>query len=259
MQKFLGWIFTPLLGLAFTFVLGVFHPIQMLAFRFGYTPHKKVVDCMCFCLVVALKLVGTKIRFHSTYTLPTERPIIFVSNHQSMFDIPMISWFLRDNHPKFISKQELGQGVPSVSYNLRHGGSILIDRSNPRQALPEIDRLGKYITKYHRAACIYPEGTRARDGVLKKFKTSGFLKLKKTAPAALIVPLVIQGSWELLRYKLKPVPFGATFSLTVLEPIEQAALSGRDILELAESNIRKVLEQPSQGEPIASTPKQAHL
>jgi 1-acyl-sn-glycerol-3-phosphate acyltransferase len=41
-----------------------------------------------------------------------------------------------------VSKKELGQGIPSISFNLRHGGSALIDRKDPKQAIPAIKGLG---------------------------------------------------------------------------------------------------------------------
>ena len=69
-------------------------------------------------------------------------PLIIVSNHQSMNDIPPIIWYMRKYHPKFVSKIELGKGIPSVSYNLRHGGSALIDRKDSKQALVAIARFG---------------------------------------------------------------------------------------------------------------------
>jgi 1-acyl-sn-glycerol-3-phosphate acyltransferase len=72
--------------------------------------------------------------------VPKNVPIIFVSNHQSMYDIIAMIWFLRRFHCKFVSKKEL-EGIPSIS-NLRHGGSALIDRKDPKQAIPAIKGLG---------------------------------------------------------------------------------------------------------------------
>ena len=66
---------------------------------------------------------------------------MIVANHQSMNDIPPIIWYLRKHHPKFVSKMELGKGIPSVSYNLVHGGSVLIDRKNSKQAIGQIGKL----------------------------------------------------------------------------------------------------------------------
>jgi 1-acyl-sn-glycerol-3-phosphate acyltransferase len=80
-----------------------------------------------------MKILGTKISFEITTALPEDRPLIFVANHQSTYDIPPLIWHLRKYHPKFISKIELGKGIPSVSFNLRHGGSILIDRKKPKE------------------------------------------------------------------------------------------------------------------------------
>ena len=88
-------------------------------------------------------------------------------------------WYLRRHHVKFVSKQELGRGIPCVSYNLRHGGSVLIDRKNPRQALPAMLNFAEYIEKTKRAAVIFPEGTRSKDGRPKPFKTKGLEVLLK--------------------------------------------------------------------------------
>jgi 1-acyl-sn-glycerol-3-phosphate acyltransferase len=47
--------------------------------------------------------------------IPNGVPIIFVANHQSLYDILGIIWYLRKFHAKFVSKKELGKGIPSVS------------------------------------------------------------------------------------------------------------------------------------------------
>jgi 1-acyl-sn-glycerol-3-phosphate acyltransferase len=94
-------------------------------------------------------------------SIPNNVPIIIVANHQSMWDIPPIIWFMRKYHPKFISKIELGKGIPSISYNLKHGGSVLIDRKNPRQAAGEIIKIARYVSEHNRSVVIFPEGTRS--------------------------------------------------------------------------------------------------
>ena len=75
---------------------------------------------------------------------------------------------MRKHHPKFVSKMELGKGIPSVSYNLSHGGSVLINRKDSRQSLTEIAKLGSYIEKHNRTAVIFPEGTRSKTGHTQK-------------------------------------------------------------------------------------------
>jgi 1-acyl-sn-glycerol-3-phosphate acyltransferase len=115
----------------------------------GYQAHKKSVDYLNFCLVKCTNILGTWFQFRNTNLIPKNVPIIFVSNHQSLYDIIGIIWYLRRFHAKFVSKKELGSGIPSVSYNLRHGGSVLIDRKDPKQAIPLIKGLSEYIEKHN--------------------------------------------------------------------------------------------------------------
>ena len=164
-------------------------------------------------------VLGTTYSFNNPHDIPTDRPTILVLNHQSMHDIPPVIWFMRKQHPKFVSKKELGKGIPSVSYNLRHCGSVLIDRKDSKQALVEISKLGKYIEKHHRGAVIFPEGTRSRTGHPKPFKTTGLKLLMKNAPSALIIPISINNSWKMLEYGKFPNGIGNRITFHVHEPI----------------------------------------
>jgi 1-acyl-sn-glycerol-3-phosphate acyltransferase len=151
--------------------------------------------------------------------MPDTGPLIIVANHQSMHDIPPIIWYLRAYHPKFVSKKELGKGFPSVSFNLRHGGSVLIDRNDRKQALSAIRQLGEYIEETGRSAVIFPEGTRSRDGNPKPFRTIGLKALIKKAPSAQILPISINNSWKMLRFGKFPLGIGNRIHFTVHPPI----------------------------------------
>lgn len=164
--------------------------------------------------------LGTGYSFKNNQNIPLNKPLIIVCNHQSMYDIPPIIWHMRKYHPKFVSKKELGKGIPSVSFNLRHGGSVLIDRKDGKQAILEIGKLGSYIEKYNRSAVIFPEGTRSRDGHPRPFKPMGLKMLLKKAPSALIVPITINNSWKLLRYGKFPMGIGAYVKFQVHPPIQ---------------------------------------
>lgn len=139
-----------------------------------------------------------------------------------MYDIPPIIWYMRAHHPKFVSKIELGRGIPSVSYNLNHGGSVLIDRKDSKQALVQIAKLGTYIETHNRSAVIFPEGTRSKTGHPKKFQTTGLKMLIKKAPSALIVPISINNSWKMLRYGKFPFGLGSHITFDVHRPIENS-------------------------------------
>lgn len=83
---------------------------------------------MNFFLIRTLHFIFSDYKVENKQVIPKGKPIIFVANHQGLFDIIGLAWLLREFHPKFVSKIELGKGIPSVSYNLQHGGSVLIDK-----------------------------------------------------------------------------------------------------------------------------------
>lgn len=186
---------------------------------FGYQAHKVSVDWLQFALLRCQNILGTRFSCDYKGIVPSGVPVIIVSNHQSMFDIPPIIWYLRKHHPKFISKKELGKGIPSVSYNLRHGGSVLIDRKNPRQAITAIEEFAEYIEVNKRAAVIFPEGTRSRDGRPRPFQVKGLQALFKGIPSAVILPVTINNSWKTIRYGKFPMGLGANLKIKVHEPI----------------------------------------
>lgn len=220
MRKLLAYPLTVLYLIVFGMILLIFHPIQWICFTiFGYQAHKKSVDLLQLCLVRSLHILGTRFTWNNPHNIPENTPLIIVSNHQSMYDISPIMWYMRQHHVKFVSKKELGKGIPSVSYNLRHGGSVLIDRKNPRQALPAMLEFGTSIEKNNRAAVIFPEGTRSKNGHPKPFKTKGLQLLFKNVPSALVVPITVNNSWKMLRYGKFPMGIGNHLTFTVHKPI----------------------------------------
>ena len=182
MRNAISWLLTPLHLASFMAVLLIFHVAQVLALPFGYAAHKRVVDYLNLGVLASLKIIGTRIVFSCEHALPADVPLVIVANHQSMYDIPMLGWVFRNHHPKFVAKIELARGLPSISYNLRHGGSVLIDRSDARGAMRAIQKFGKVVEEHRYAACIFPEGTRARDGVMKEFNLAGLLTLIRATP-----------------------------------------------------------------------------
>ncbi|WP_345275498.1 lysophospholipid acyltransferase family protein [Litoribaculum gwangyangense] len=231
MQKLLAYPLTVLYFLLFGLTLIVFHPIQWFCFNvLGYKSHKISVDWLQFFIMCCLNVLGTRFTFKNPYKIDTSQPLIIVANHQSMYDIPPIIWYMRKHHPKFISKIELGKGIPSVSYNLRHGGSVLIDRKNPRQSLPAIIKFGEYIEETKRCAVIFPEGTRSKNGEPKPFQTKGLDILFKKMPSALIVPISINNSWKLLKYGKFPMGLGTHLKFTVHKPIKLATFTNKENL-----------------------------
>ena len=122
MQKIISYPLSFIAMLMFLLALVIFHPIQWICFNLiGYQAHKKSVDYLNLILLRISHLLGTTYKVENRGAIPEGVPIIFVANHQSLYDIIAMIWFLRRFHPKFVSKKELGKNIPSVSYNLRHG------------------------------------------------------------------------------------------------------------------------------------------
>lgn len=244
MNKLLGYIFTPLHYLVFGLLLLIFHPVQWIALKAGgIKSQKKTVDILNFFLLTTYYILGSRVKFTNKYKLPQNRPIIFIANHQSMYDIPPLIWFLRKHHAKFISKIELTKGIPSISFNLKYGGGANIDRKDSKQAVAEILKLARRMKDNNWSTVIFPEGTRSRDGSMKPFAVGGIATLLKKVPNALLVPIAIKNSWKLVQYGQFPLSFGEKMSWTVLEPIEPANKPVEDLVSMAEDAVKNSLRE----------------
>ena len=240
MKTILSYPLSVIFYIFFFLNLLIFHPIQWLCLKIGgYEPHKKSVDLFNFFLLRCLNLVGTRFTIENEYDIPVQKPIIFVSNHQGMYDIPPIIWNFRKQHPKFVSKKELGHGIPSISFNLRHGGSVLIDRKNRRESLVKMSNFADYLNETKRSAVIFPEGTRSRTGEPKRFQVNGLMMLFKKMPDALVVPLTINNSWKLFKHGNFPIEPGVHVKLKAHEPIPVNSLDAESLVAQVERIITK--------------------
>jgi 1-acyl-sn-glycerol-3-phosphate acyltransferase len=239
-MRFLSIPFSLIASVLFLFYLCVFHVIQVVALRvFGYEAHKKSVDVLNFFLLSVVYVLFNSARVTFKTALPEGKPLILVANHQGTFDIMTMGWFLRKYHPKYVAKIELAKNIPSVSFNLKYGGSVLIDRKDPRQALPAMKQMGEYIQNTGRSVVIYPEGTRSRDGRPGTFANNGLKILCKYAPDALVVPITINNSWKVFKYGGFPLGMGNRIHLTVHEPM---AVKDYEFNELFEKTKKAIVE-----------------
>ena len=205
--------------------------------------HKRAVDTLNFFLTASYYVLGNSVQFNNPQDLPTNRPIIFVSNHQSMYDIPPLIYYLRKHHAKFISKIELTKGIPSISFNLKHGGGANIDRNDRKQAIAEISKLAEKMSANNWSTVIFPEGTRAKNGQLKPFAIGGVATLLKQVPNALLVPVAIHNSWQMSRYGMFPLNSFTKMTWTVLPPIEPKDKDLKSVVLEAQESIQLTLDK----------------
>ncbi len=245
MKTLLSILITPIHVFIFILILCTFHIIFLITNTFF--PKKVFLfwhDLQNLSHVLNMKLAGTKfnLSLESLDSLPKEAPLVFVSNHQSMYDIPLIAWTLRKYQPRFIAKKELARFIPAISYSLRNAGHIVIDRQDPKSAMEQIKQSAQNILQDQNALCIFPEGTRAKDGEMKAFKVRGLSTLLDCCQNGYVVPLVLDGSWKIVRHHLIPTPFGERFTLRALKPIKITAENIAELPGRLENEIRDELK-----------------
>lgn len=220
-QKFISWVCTPFFLSGFAVVLlGVevlFRLSQFLRLKYNYDLFYSYISTgSLFCLQKFAGLI-----FEIEGKLPaTTHPVVIVSNHQSMFDIPFLNVALKPLKLRFVAKTELARKIPAISIALREGGHALIDRSQGSQAVLEIQKMARASVRDGFCISLFPEGTRSRDGKLRQFKQGGMETIVDTLDHVCFLPVAISGSWEIVRYGFMPVVHGVQVKLKILEPVE---------------------------------------
>lgn len=145
--------------------------------------------------------VKTKLIGISPEELAQLKGVVFVANHQSLLDIPVLFKYLPSNS-SFIAKKELFY-IPIFGWAAYLCGTIFIDRSKGSQN-KSLDSVVGHLQS-GRSIIMFPEGTRSPDGRLKNFKRGAFVfAIQAGAP---IVPVTLVGTDELLpKHSLKIIP-----------------------------------------------------
>ena len=175
-----------------------------------------------------LKLSGCEVEVIGEENVPRDRNVLFVSNHQGNFDIPVLIRHIKK--PKgFIAKKELGK-MPLVRDWMKDMDCVFMDRDNPRESIRAI-REGIDVLKKGNSLVLFPEGTRSSDGKLLEFKPGGLRLATKTG--VLVVPVTINGTRHIMKkdsFIIKP----ARVRVVVSKPIDVGVFDS-DTLALSEA------------------------
>ena len=166
----------------------------------------------------------TKVTVHGEENLPKDGVCVFVGNHQSYFDIPVLLGYV--NTPKaFISKAEILK-VPLLSSWMKLMQCTFMVRNSPRQSLQAMNEAIENVKKGY-SLVIFPEGHRSKGGPMLDFKPGSFkLAFKSQAP---IVPFTIDGTYKL--YEDHGIDSGEV-TITLHPPISTANLSREEQAEI---------------------------
>ena len=181
-----------------------------------------------------IKDSGSAINVKGLENIPDQNGILFMSNHQSNFDILLLLAKLPVPHG-FVAKAELDH-IPYFSRWMRCIHCLFMDRNDMKQSAQTIIDGIKQL-KSGINMVIFPEGTRSKGAPVGEFKAGSFkLATKSKAP---IVPITIDGTYKVMEAnnnKIKP----AEINLTIHEPIYTDKLTKEEIAELPEK-VRNII------------------
>ena len=180
-------------------------PLAMATIAFGpFDPHgKRVYRINQFWTWLILRMGGVSLNVRGLDNLDSGEQYIFMVNHQSNVDIPVLVQSLARFQLRWIAKKEL-LWVPLFGWAMWATKHITVDRSDPLDAIRSLERAKKGLAAGI-SIVVFPEGTRSHDGRLLPFKKGGFLLAAKTRTK--IVPVTIIGSARLLpagAWRLRP-------------------------------------------------------
>ena len=183
---------------------------------------------------VILLIAGVRVDIHGKELLDKKENYIFISNHQSYFDIPVLMQAV-PNNLRFIYRSSLTR-IPIFGWGMYLSGYISINRDNPRKAIKSLRKASERIKK-EISVVIFPEGTRSSDGELGVFKRGMFVFAEEANVK--LVPTSIGGSYKILprnKFNISSGRVNVVFS----KPIEYRKDKNfvNDIKEMIKSNMK---------------------
>lgn len=161
---------------------------------------------------------------------------IIVSNHASMYDIPVL--MITFPKMRIMFKKELSY-VPIWGWAMRWGDHIMVDRKKGSEAMKSIDRAAQAITTGGQVL-LFAEGTRTRDGKLQPFKRGAFSLAGKSGVS--ILPVTINGSFSILKkgsLNLRP----SHIEVVIGEPVTTKGIDSREKEIALMNQVRGIIEQ----------------
>src|SRR6187402_2933624 len=228
----------------YTIVLGTLSLVSSLFDRNGYFAHW----CARTWSRLILTTSGVRVVARGLERLEPGRTYVFVSNHQSIYDIPILFWSL-PYQLRIIAKESLGN-FPFLGWHLRRTGHMLVDRRHPDRS--RIFGWASRLTSNGLSLIVFPEGTRSRTGMMGKFK-GGSIMLAMQAGLP-IVPISVIGSRHVMK-KGELTTRPGNVKLIVHEPIElpaNAEPSVNQVRELAD-RVREVIRPSVEAEATEGT------
>jgi 1-acyl-sn-glycerol-3-phosphate acyltransferase len=217
------FLWTPLVWL-YTVVLGC---VSLVVSFFDPTGQRQQNIARLWSRMI-LTTVGAKVEVEGLDRIDTSKPQVYVVNHLSAFDIPVLYSYLPFQF-RILAKKELFR-YPFMGWHLRRSGQIPVVLENPKASVRSLNLAVAAIRKGN-SLVIFPEGGRSPDGQLHSFMGGAFYAAVKAQVD--VVPIVLVGTYEMLKmnsYHIKPGPV----QMVVGSPISTVGMSPRDIAKITE-------------------------
>ncbi len=156
---------------------------------------------------------GIKVTVNGLANIDPTQSYVYMSNHQSNFDIPVLLAYLPVQF-RWLAKAELFK-IPIFGRAMRGAGYVKIDRFNQEAAFESLTEAARKM-KNGVSVMIFPEGTRSRDGKIRPFKKGGFVMAVDAGVP--IVPVVLKGTWTIMEKSSLRINTGEV-SLNIETPI----------------------------------------
>lgn len=184
-----------------------------------------------------VKIGKSKVTVNGLEKIPADRPVLFVSNHESYADIPMLIYALRDFNFGFMLKSTIAD-IPLIKNYLEYMYCVTVDQSDIRRGASAINEAADFINS-GKSLLIFPEGRRSFSNTPDEFKNGAFKVAQKTGVT--VVPIYIHNihlTYEGNGRRIAP----ADISVNVLDPIETDKMSRAEVKELNEKVFNLILE-----------------
>ena len=226
----------------YTTVLGTISLASSLFDRSGRFGHK----CARAWSWLILKTTGVRVTVSGLERVPPGQSYVFASNHQSIYDIPVLFWTLAFEL-RILAKASLGT-FPFIGWHLARTGHILVDRKKPGA---DLFRQMRQLMTAGYSVFVFPEGTRSIDGSLARFRAGTFMMAIEAGLP--VVPVAIDGSRFVMR-KGQLMTCPGDVRVTVLDPIPTAGYTpdqARRFAKLVQNAVQSALP-PGDAAPAAA-------
>ncbi len=201
----------------------VFGGISVVQSLFDKSGHRMIATARVWARSL-VAIARVKVKVEGLEKIDPKRPYVFVSNHLSYMDTPVVLSRIPSQF-RFMAKEGLFK-IPFLGTHLQQAGHIPVPREDPRAAVRTLSLAAQTIRDRGISILVFPEGGRSEDGVLQEFKEgAAYIAIKAGVP---VVPMALLGTREILAMHSATFHSGPV-TVRIDDPIEtkDLKLSGR--------------------------------